>query len=74
MNIELPADKEQKLVQLAASLHTDPSTMLAKAVDRMLEDDEKFRAAVQVGLDQLERGETFSHEEVRAYLDDFLKS
>ncbi len=64
MNIELSADKEQQLAQLAASLHTDPGTMLARAVDRMLEDDAKFRAAVQVGLDQIDRGETYSHEDV----------
>ena len=64
MNIELSTDKEQQLAQLAASLQTDPGTMLARAVDRMLADDAAFRAAVQVGLDQLDRGETVSHDDV----------
>lgn len=41
----------------------------AEAIQRVAESDADFRAFIQVGIDQADRGELIPHEEVMAELD-----
>ncbi len=66
MDVSLSAEQETKLGFLAQSTGRDQDDLVREAVDRFLDHDRWFREQVQIGVDQLERGEFVEDEEVRA--------
>jgi predicted transcriptional regulator len=72
MEVHFSADVESKLTRLASRQSTDSETLVIEAVERLVNYDEWFRAEVQTGLAQIERGHTFSHDEAGIRLDAYL--
>ena len=74
MEIHFTPEKEARLQQLAARSGRDPSQIVEEAVDRFLDEDVRFRAAVQKGLASLDRGDFIDEEEMNARLERMLNS
>jgi predicted transcriptional regulator len=72
MEVHFSADVESKLSQLASRQSTDSEALVIEAVERLVNYDEWFRAEVEAGLAQIERGQTLSHEDVGMRLDAYL--
>jgi predicted transcriptional regulator len=64
MDVPLTPAQETALIQLAADTGRQAEELVQEAVDRMLAYNRWFNEQVKVGLDQIERGEFVSHEEV----------
>lgn len=73
MEVHFTPEKEAQIAQTAASTATDPSTVKDAAM-RLLQEDARFRAAVQEGLAQADRGEFIEEEEMDARLEQMLRS
>ena len=69
MQVQLTAEEETMLAELAARDGRSAGDLVREAVKRYLEDDAKFILAVMKGLDSLNRGEFVSHEEVGERID-----
>jgi predicted transcriptional regulator len=69
MQVQLTAEEETMLAELAARDGRSAGDLVREAVKRYLEDDAKFILAVMKGLDSLDRGEFVSHEEVGERID-----
>lgn len=64
MEISLPRDLETKLARMAGQRGLDAASLVVEAVERLVDHEEWFRREVEIGLAQVERGETLSHKEV----------
>lgn len=64
MEILLPTDVEEQLLRLANQTGRTPEDVAADALRRVLDYEEKFRAAVAAGIASAERGELLEHEDV----------
>jgi len=64
MEVNLSPDKEARLRELANRTGKDAAQVVEEAVDRMLEYDERFIAAVEEGRASARRGDLLEHEEV----------
>ncbi len=65
---------ESKLTRLASQQSMDSEALVIEAVERLVNYDEWFRAEVQTGLAQIERGQTTSHEDVGTRLGAYLSN
>ena len=66
MEFHLTAVQEAALREVAAKNGTKVEDLLRDAVEQMLSHDVWFKNQVQIGLDQIERGDVVSHESVGA--------
>ena len=73
MELKLPRDLQTRLTRLAAHRGSDPETLAREAVERLVDYDEWFAGEVEKGLASIERGATFSHDEVGARLEVLLE-
>jgi len=64
MEVNLAPEKEFQLQQLATRTGRDPAQVVEEAVDRLLEYDAQFIAAVKKGRESARRGELIEHDEV----------
>lgn len=64
MEVNLAPEKEARLHQLAVRTGKDTAQMVEEAVDRLLEYDAGFIAAVEEGRASAKRGELLEHDEV----------
>ena len=64
MEVHLTPDQETALKQLAANTGRDTGELVQEAVDGLLAYNRWFKEQVQVGLEQIDRGDLLSHEEV----------
>lgn len=69
MEVELTPEKQAKLQDFAARTGREPSQLVVEAVDRMLEYDERFIEAVEIGRVAARRGEFLEHDEVVARIE-----
>lgn len=69
MEVHLTPDQESRLLELAAIQGRGADELAQEVLGSYLEHEERFRAAVQLGLDQAGRGELISHEDVRAHFE-----
>jgi predicted transcriptional regulator len=69
MQVQLAPEEETRLAELAARDGRTAGDLVREAVERYIEDDAKFVAAVMKGLESLDRGEFVSHEEVGKRID-----
>ncbi len=66
MEVDFTPEQEAHLLQVARYEGTAPEHLVKNAAVRMLDDDTRFRAAVQRGIDQADRGEFIDEEEMDA--------
>ena len=64
MEVHFTPEQEAQLLQIANHNGTPPEQLVKEAVNRMLENQARFIAGVQRGLEQADRGEFVEHKEV----------
>jgi predicted transcriptional regulator len=64
MEVHLSPDKEARLRQFATRAGKDAEQVVEEALDRLLEYDERFIAAVEKGRASARRGDLLEHDEV----------
>ena len=74
MEVHLPQNQEAQLNELAAKTGRGTDDLVQEAVARLLAHDEWFKEQVQVGIDQINRGEFIEEEEMDARVERMLQS
>jgi predicted transcriptional regulator len=74
MEVHFSPEQEAQLGRIAAHAGMDTEHFLKDIALRALEEDAKYRAAVQRGIEQADRGELIDHEEVVARIERRLQS
>jgi predicted transcriptional regulator len=74
MEVHLNEIQHAKLNELAAGTGRGTEELVQEAVDRMLDYDQWFKEQVQVGLDQIARGELIDEEEMDARVERMLQN
>ena len=74
MEVHLPDTQESQLNELSARTGRGTDELVQEAVARLLAHNEWFKAQVQVGIDQIERGEFIDEEEMDARVERLLQS
>ncbi len=69
MEVPFTPEQLQRLSQIAAHSGTDTAHLVKNAALRLVEEDAEFRAAVQEGIAQADRGELIDHDEVVARIE-----
>ncbi len=64
MEVHLSPDKEARLREFASRTGKDAAEVVEEAVDRMLDYEERFLAAVEEGRASVRGGELLEHDEV----------
>ena len=64
MNLQLPERQAAGLASLSTRTGRSTSELAAEAVDRLLAEDNWFDSQVQLGIDQIARGEFLEEEEM----------
>jgi predicted transcriptional regulator len=64
MEVHFSPEKEARLQQVATRVGKNTAQVVEEAVDRMLEYDERFIAAVEEGRASARRGDLLEHDEV----------
>jgi predicted transcriptional regulator len=65
----LDSEMLAKLDQLASMLERSRAWIMAKAVQRFVDEELEFRAFVQQGIDEADRGELISQEDMEAWFE-----
>jgi len=73
MELHLTREQQAQLTQLAQKSGTIPDELATRVVARYLEEESRFHAAVQKGIDAAERGEFIEEEEMDARLEAMFK-
>ena len=66
MDLQLPERQAAGLASLSTRTGRSASELAAEAVDRMLAQENRLDAQVQLGIDQIARGEFLEEEEMDA--------
>lgn len=74
MEVRFTPEQEARLHLLASRTGKNPEQVVEESVDRMLEYDEHFLAAVEEGRSAARRGEVLEHEEVVERIERMLRS
>ena len=74
MQLDFTPEQLKRLSQIAAHAGTDPEHLVKDAALRLVEQNEKFRAAVREGIAQADRGELIEDEEVERWLQERERS
>lgn len=74
MEVHFSPDIEAQLQQLAISTGTDAEQLVKDAALRLLQEDARFRAAVQKGVEQADRGEFIEEEEMDSRVERMFRS
>jgi predicted transcriptional regulator len=74
MEVHLSPDKQARLQEIASRVGKNAEQIVEEAVDRMLEHDERFIAAVEEGRSSARRGDLLEHDEVVERIDKLLRS
>ena len=72
MEVRLSPDKQARLQEIATRAGKNAEQIVEEAVDRMLEYDGRFIAAVEEGRSSARRGELLEHDEVVERIDKLL--
>jgi len=64
MELQLPERQANELASLSARTGRSPDELVVDAVDRLLAQESWFDAQVQLGIDQIARGEFLEEEEM----------
>jgi predicted transcriptional regulator len=74
MEVHFSPDVETRLQQVASAHGKDAEQLVKDTVARMLENQARFTAGVQRGIEQADRGEFVEHEEVLTRIDRLFRS
>ena len=74
MEVHLTPQQETRLNELATATGRGTDELVQEAVDRLLAYNKWFKEQVQVGLEQIDRGEFVEDEEVRATIERMFQS
>jgi predicted transcriptional regulator len=74
MEVHLPEQQEAQLNALAAETGRGTDELVQEAVAQLLIHNEWFRTQVQIGIDQIARGEFLEEEEMDARVERMLRS
>jgi predicted transcriptional regulator len=72
--VHFTPEQEARLAQIARSAGTGPESLVKEAALRLLQDDARFRAAVDKGIAQADRGEFIDEGEIGAQFEPMLNS
>ena len=72
MEVQLPQSQETQLNELAARTGRGTDALLQEAVAQLLVRNGRFSQQVQVGIDQIKRGEFIEEEEMDARVERML--
>ena len=73
MEVHFTPEQEAQLSRIASATGTDAEQFVKNAMLRLVEEDMKFRAATQRGIDQADRRELLEHVEVKARIERLLR-
>jgi predicted transcriptional regulator len=74
MEIHLSHNQEVQLCELAAKTGRGTDDLVQEAVAKLLSYNEWLKQQVQIGIDQIERGEFIDEEEMDARIERMLQS
>lgn len=74
MEVHLPQQQEAQLNDLATQTGRGTDELVQEAVAQLLSHNEWFQAQVQIGIDQITRGEFIEEEEMDARVERMLRS
>jgi predicted transcriptional regulator len=74
MEVHFTPEQEAQLSQIAIQAGTDAERLVKDAALRLLQEDARFRSAVQEGVAQADQGEFIEEEEMDARLEQILRS
>jgi predicted transcriptional regulator len=74
MEVHFTPEQEAKLSQIASKEGTDAKRLVQEAALRLLEENARFRAAVEEGIAQADKGEFIEEAEMDARLEQMLRS
>jgi predicted transcriptional regulator len=74
MEVHFSPDVETRLQQVAAANGKDAEQLVKETVNRMLENQARFIAGVQRGIEQADRGEFVEHKEMLNRIDQLFHS
>lgn len=74
MEVHFTPEQEARLLEIASQAGVDAEHLVKKAALRLLERDTGFRAAVHKGLEQADRSEFVSDDEMEARIERMLPS
>ena len=66
MEVQFTPEEEARLARIATQEGVAPAELVKDAALRLLEGDARFRAGVQKGIEQADRGEFIEEEEMDA--------
>lgn len=69
MQVDFSPEQEAQLSQIAVHAGKAAEQLVKDAALRLVEENDRFRAAVREGLAQADRGELIDDEEVRLWLE-----
>jgi predicted transcriptional regulator len=72
MEVHLPETQESQLNDLASRTGRGTDELVQEAVSRLLAYDQWFKEQVQIGLEQINRGEFIEEEEMDARIEKML--
>ncbi len=72
MELRLNPDVEAKLTRLAEEQGSKAEVLAQQVIERFVDYDEWFIREVEKGLEQIDRGELLTHEEVGARLEKLI--
>jgi predicted transcriptional regulator len=74
MEVHLPQNQEAQLNELAAQTGRGTDELMQEAVAKLLDHNEWFKMQVQIGIDQIARGEFIEEEEMDVRVEGMLRS
>jgi len=73
MEVHIPPKQEAQLSELASRTGRGTDDLIQEAIDRLLAHNEWFQEQIQVGLDQLDRGEFVDEDAMDARVQRMIK-
>jgi predicted transcriptional regulator len=74
MQVNFTPEQEAQLSQIATHNGTEVTELVKDAALRLVQENERFKAAVREGIEAADRGEFVEHEEVWANVEKILRS
>ena len=74
MEVHLPPELQAKVDQAAADNNSGAEEYVKQLVEHYLDHDAWFRGQVKKGLDQLDRGEYLTHEDVGRRIEQMFRT
>ena len=73
MEVHFTPEQEARLSQIANHKGTIPEQLVKETVSRMLENQARFIAAVEKGIELADHGELLEHDEVKNRIDQLFR-